>query len=31
MTFANTWYEDKGKGPDQSVNYRVSYADEIWG
>ena len=29
--FADTWYADRGKGADQSVNYRVSYAEEIWG
>ena len=31
MKFADTWYADKGKSPDQSINYRVSYAEEIWG
>ena len=31
LKFANTWYADKGTGPEQSVNYRVSYAEEIWG
>lgn len=31
MTFADTWYADKGTSPDQSINYRVSYADEIPG
>lgn len=31
LKFADTWYADKGKSPDQSINYRVSYAEEIWG